>query len=550
MATRGVGQGIDRRTFLKGAGLGAAGLFTAGSAGTRLFSGNPNVITEGQGHLHPAKNPAFDHIVVLMLENRSYDHLLGWLYRDSELRPGQQVAGLYQHPSFNVAADGTVVPAYPYSGSRDTVLLQPTTNAGEDLTHVDRQLFGARRPGGTATMTGFVTDYEDNYRAIHGHAASLADARQVMGGFARDALPVLTTLATSFGVFDHWFSAVPSNTFCNRSFFHAATSHGFVTNAAHGGYQKWLDAPAVPTLFNRLEDAGLPWRVYYDETQAVSLTGILAAPSIEPYWQSNFRSMAQFETDARTGRLPAYSFIEPRMIFNRNSLHPPTTAPGTVAREGQTPFNQGVADMLAGEALVADVYEAIRRSATAGGSNADNTTLIITFDEAGGLYDHVPPPRATPPDGRVGEGGFSFDRLGCRVPSIVVSAWTDAGTVINDQVDHTSVIATVSAQHGLAPLTDRDVASLPLTPALNRTTPRAADTWPVLAIPTVPQIPAPLAVARSQPPTPTGLGILGVVLARFEPDATAPVSVSSAFDTLSDRGRGLFGTQDVVQARS
>lgn len=546
MLTRSSGQDIGRRTFLKGAGLASAGFLAVNGVPSGATWGGEHARTEGAGSTRRSGAAAFDHVVVLMLENRSYDHLFGWLYRDDQLRPGQRVAGLYQHPSSNAAPDGTLVAAYPYSGTRNEQLIQPMTNTGEDLRHVDRQLFGGDSPSRHPKMNGFVADYVDNYRAIHGHEPSRAAFRQVMGGFAPETLPVLSTLARSFGVFDHWFGAVPSDTFCNRSFVHAGTSHGFVTNAGHGGYAKWLNAPPVPTLFNRLQDGGHRWRVYYDETQTVSLTGILSAPSIEPFWQTNFRNMAQFHSDARTGRLPAYSFIEPRMIFNRNSLHPPTSS-APIDAETATAYDKGVADMLAGEALVAEVYESIRQSVSRNGSNSTNTTLIITFDESGGLFDHVAPPSASPPGDTSGPGelGFNFDRLGCRVPAIVVSAWTEPGTVINDQVDHTSIIATVSAQQNLAPLTDRDAAAQTLSAAVNRTSPRMVTSWPSISIPRVPQPPLSRRAKVSHPQTPTGLGILGLVLARFEPTERLPSSVSTAFDTLADRGTGLFGIRDL-----
>lgn len=395
-------------------------------------------------------------------------------------------------------------------------------------------------------MSGFVADYVENFRSLRGREPSPDEYRQVMGRFPSTALPVLSTLARRFAVFDHWFAAVPSDTFCNRSFVSSATSHGFVTNADSGGYEKWLDAPAVPTIFNRLGDAHLPWRVYYDETQVVSLTGILAAPSIEPFWKTNFRDMAQFHQDAAQGKLPAYSFIEPRMIFNRNSMHPPTIASPDVPTDGSSDYNKGVSDMLAAEALVAEVYESIRRSSATSGSNANNTALVITFDEAGGLFDHVPPPSAAPPDDGAppGEQGFAFDRLGCRVPAIFVSAWTDQGTVISETVDHSSVISTMCAQHGLAPLTDRDVASRRLFSAITRTTPRAASSWPVLIPPRIPVPPDSITDARNRAQTSTGLGILGLVLAKYAPSAPRPRSIPTAFDTLADRGIGLFGTRD------
>ncbi|MGN6326001.1 alkaline phosphatase family protein [Pseudolysinimonas sp.] len=531
---------IARRAFLAGLGLAAGGILLAdGVAGPG--GGGSAWDPESAGPGRPARVPAYEHLVVLMLENRSFDHLLGRLYADGALRPGQRFEGVPRPAPVNAAPDGTPVAAYPYSGPRSSVLQQPTTNAGEELRHVTRQLYGGAPARGRPSMSGFVADYVDAVRANRGRAPTFEEYRQVMGGFAPDALPVLATLARSFGVYDHWFAAVPSDTFCNRSFVHAATSHGFVTNAGSGGYAKWWDAPAVPTVFDRLREAGLSWRVYYDATQAVSLTGILSAPSTEPYWKSDFRSMEQFHADARDGRLPAYAFIEPRMIVNRNSMHPPTVAAADLPIDGTSVYNKSVADMLAAEALVAEVYESIRTSRSSRGSNAQNTTLVITFDEAGGLFDHVPPPAAVPPDGPARrELGFGFDRLGCRVPAIVVSAWTDPGTVLNGRVDHTSIVATICAQHGLAPLTDRDAASRPLFASVTRAAPRPPSSWPVAVAPRVPVPPT----SAAHPPTSTALGMLGLVLARFDPGAPRPVDLASAADTLADHGAGLFGTLD------
>src|SRR5690606_10168090 len=104
------------------------------------------------------------------------------------------------------------------------------------------------------------------------------EAGVIMGSFAPEMLPTLSTLAREFAVFDSWFCAVPSQTFCNRSFFHASTSHGFVTNKHGGGYNKWINAPAAKTIFNSLDEAGLSWKIYFDELQMVSFTGVLHAP--------------------------------------------------------------------------------------------------------------------------------------------------------------------------------------------------------------------------------------------------------------------------------
>jgi phospholipase C len=540
-------EGPGRRTVLRAGLAGAAGVALAATTSWAHWSPRAAMpVARRPVARHGAVSPAFEHVVVLMLENRSFDQILGWLYRDGGLRPGIRFEGLTAGARTNRLSEGSTIAAYPYVGTPDGVLVRPTLNAGEGFDHTVRQLWGTGRdPDGAPTMSGFLEDYRDNARALLGSDPSLAELRQVMGGFAPDALPVITTLARSFGVFDQWFAAVPSETFCNRAFFHAGTSLGWVSNAADGGFAKWLDAPATPTVFNRLEDAELPWRVYYDESQVVSLTGFLGAPALEPYWQTNFRGMRQFHQDARDGKLPAYAFIEPRMMFDHNSMHPPTRGPSSADPSRTT---TAVADMLAAEALIAEVYEAIRTSAAPHGSNAMNTTLVITFDEHGGMYDHVPPPAAVAPeDGApVGEAGFRFDRLGVRVPAVVVSAYTEAGSVFSDQLDHCSVVSTLSHVHGLAPLTERDAAAAPILAAANRSTPRPIDSWPIVRPARV--APPPTSVSRrvgQRAPTPTGLGLLGLLLARFDPAAPIPDGFPTAFDILSDHGDGLFGVRDL-----
>jgi hypothetical protein len=164
-------------------------------------------------------------------------------------------------------------------------------------------------------------------------------------------------------------------------------------------------------------------------------------------WSSARRGRAPRRTSTSTPRrclpLPHYTFIEPRMLLNENDMHPPFrfgtwVAPSTIS---------------AGERLIADVYNAIRRSDSPTGSNWRNTALVITFDEHGGTYDHVPPPSAVPPcrDVPAGQFGFKFDQLGVRVPMIVCSAYTRAGTIINTTLDSTSVIKTLQRRWELDP---------------------------------------------------------------------------------------------------
>jgi len=567
---RSEGASTSRRDFLRASGVGVAGL-AVGSFGAAASRGDPDAL-HGFTPLPARPEPGFDHLVVLMFENRSFDHMLGRLYAADELPSGTTFEGLQAGTHENVAPDGTVVPAHVYAGSTDRIMSQPDPDPGEFYSHVNTQLFDVVDPatnadltthrlsapwnapprGATPTMSGFVRDYVTAFRLERGVDPTPEEYAAVMGGFAPEMLPVLSTLARGFGVYDHWHCAVPSQTFCNRSFLHASTSHGFVTNALDGGLSKWLDADAVPTIFDRLQEAGRTWRVYYDAEQVVSLTGLLHAPSLERYWRTNFRSMEQFHEDARTGSLPDYAFIEPRMIFDHNDMHPPvTTARASEAQDART-VDEAVSDVRAGEALLAEVYTSVRTAASPRGSNAMTTALLVTFDEHGGIYDHVPPPAATPPyaSAEEGEMGFRFDRLGPRVPAIVISAYTAEGSVLHDPMHHGSVIRTLCEQHGLAPLTRRDADAPSLRSALTLDRPRQPALWPDVHRPYVPPNPesggqAPTDDARRRRPlTPPALGLIGLLLARYEPGAPLPSTYGDAYEVLHRHGDGLFGVRD------
>lgn len=568
----------SRRDFLKFGGIAAAGLIVGGGVGAAAGASVGHTLgyregSEDYGALAPRKVPGFDHVVVFMGENRSFDNLLGWLYTRENLPKGDTFDGLAFGDYANTAPDGTRVAAHVYSGPTDIVMGSPNPDPGEEYPHVNTQLFGTVNPasnatsqianmqspynapasGASPTMDGFLHDYINNIERLRDGAPPEPDeASQIMGGFSPEQLPVLSTLAREFAVFDAWFAAVPSQTYCNRSFFHASTSHGFVTNKHGGGYDKWLDAQPVPTIFDRLEEAGVSWRVYFDEMQLVSLTGILHAPSVQKYWRTNrFVHMSQFYEDAKNGDLPAYSFIEPRLVYNHNDFHPPFGKLRSSDIDGTVIVDSAVSDVRAGERLVASIYSAIKLSASPKGSNAMNTLLLITFDEHGGTYDHVPPPSATPPhlDAPPGEMGFSFDRLGVRVPAIAVSAYTRAGTIVHDEMHHGAVIATLSRLHGLRPLTRRDAGANDLFSVVNLQTPRDPKSWPVVHPMYLPPNPAEDELSdlesgahKHKPLSPPGRGLLGLLLARYgaADEHPEPETYADAYRILRAHGLGLF----------
>ena len=507
-----------------------------------------------------------DHLVVLMFENRSFDNLLGYLYPPGTLPAAQTFNGVagggYSNPS-----PGGPVPVHIYTGSTDLIMQSPTPDPGEEYPHVNTQLFGtvdppgnaevgfetmtapfnAPPPGRAADMSGFVRDYISNFRVTLGREPRPDEYAAAMGCFSPEMLPVLSTLARGFAVYDAWHCAVPAQTFCNRSFFAASSSSGFVSNSGGpDGYLKW-QKNAAPTIFNRLEDAGISWAVYFDASQVISLTGFINAPALEPFWKTRFRTMVQFYADAAAGRLPAYSFIEPRLFFDHNDMHPPVASFEFVDADGKRVAVGALSDVRAGEKLLHEVYTAIRSSAAPDGSNAMNTLLLVTFDEHGGTYDHVPPPAALPP-GPVADAemGFGFDRLGVRVPAIAISAYTEAGTVIHDEMHHAAVIATLSRKYGLAPLTARDAGARDLSNAINRVAPRPLSDWPETTAPYVPPNPdarGPFTDAAARTPlTAPAKAAIGMLVKKFGlTEDQDPATVGEAFAALQRLGRGLFG---------
>ena len=254
--------GVGRRDFLKLGGVAAVGAVAGAGAGAAVGGtvGHSLGFEEGLEDLVPLtarQEAGFDHLVVLMGENRSFDNLLGYLYTPDDLPDGETFEGLAFGDYANPAPDGSVVAAHVYEGATDEIMGRPNPDPGEEFPHVNTQIFDTVDPPSNAalfvedmaapyntpptdaapTMSGFVHDYWINYMRLRkGEPPTPEATRQIMGSFSPQMLPVLSTLAENFAVFDNWFCAVPSQTFCNRSFFHASTSHGFVTNKHGGGY--------------------------------------------------------------------------------------------------------------------------------------------------------------------------------------------------------------------------------------------------------------------------------------------------------------------------
>jgi phospholipase C len=376
-----------------------------------------------------------EHWVVLMMENRSFDHLFGYL----PMKGVDNLLGGGKYVCDDPPGDDSYV--FASKGQDSDYITKP--DPGHGYVDVCDQIFGLGQTSGPATMRGFV----QNYREKNGSKSP----RDVMRCFRPQDVPVLTTLAQNYVLCDRWFSSVPSSTWPNRYFMHAATSMGLQDLDSDDclAYMAGTQFTA-PTLFGRVNKAGLDWRVYFhNPPHAATLNEIKSTWDGQldnAHWREfdPGNSLDGFAEDLHNGDLPYYTFIEPQFdpVLPNNPL---------------VPDNSGhpSGDFQRAQELIREVYNAVR-----GSDLWMSTALIVLFDEHGGFYDHVVPPAVTP-DGAKPTGDFKFDRLGPRVPSLVISPWVAKGAVdhgpgANVFYDHTSIAATIIRAIGGTPLTERD----------------------------------------------------------------------------------------------
>jgi phospholipase C len=359
-------------------------------------------------------------VVVLMMENNSFDRMLGCM---RGVRPA--VDGVDpDHPGINFIEP--MGRAYAQEPTTDRTIADDPQH---DLDNVLRQMAG--RNG------GFVADFANAYPA-----SGDAERRQVMAYYPHGFLPALHFLADQFVVCDRWFCSVPGPTWPNRLFAHSGTSLGHI-DMPEGIFTPGLHFYDQRTLYDELQAASVGWRVYYgDFPQSLVLTHQLG-------YVGNYRSFDRWTADVAANDLPAYVFIEPSYFgTTENDQHPPH-------------------DVLRGDALIATVYNAL----LANQALLRETLLVVLYDEHGGFYDHVAPPPTVAPDGHT--DAFAFDRLGVRVPAVLVSPWLDAGQCAT-VFDHTSLIRMAAALWpGVQPLGARAAqANSPLAAVGWRAQPR------------------------------------------------------------------------------
>ncbi|HUA58342.1 MAG TPA: alkaline phosphatase family protein [Verrucomicrobiae bacterium] len=341
------------------------------------------------------------HIVVLMMENRSFDHMFGYLKQQD-----QRIDGLTGNET-NPDTTGALAPVNNQAAYQ--AQLQP--DPGHHFEDVKLQIYGDV-PGGPA-MQGFVKAYYEKQNDV-------AHSRLIMNCFAPAKIPVITTLGRKFLIFNRWFSSLPGPTVPNRAFAHFGTSFG------HTDMDVFYLGTKYPTIYQRMLNAGRTAKIYYyDQTSAtIGMAFILKnQPQI-------FATFSQFQEDCDKGNLPDYSFIEPNY-----SDH--DVGSGRLLAADQHPDH----NVLAGDQFIAAVYMSILNNEELWNS----TLLLINYDEHGGMYDHVEPPACTPDEFQDPTTGFAFDRLGIRVPAVLVSPWIPEATVISDRTfDHASIPATVT----------------------------------------------------------------------------------------------------------
>jgi phospholipase C len=365
-----------------------------------------------------AKNDPIKHVVVLMLENRSFDHMLGAMAKVNPAIDGIKTTGKART---NTAPDGKVYTQGPGAAN----VLEAAQDPTHDHENVMEQIGTAAAP-----MTGFVADFLKKYPK-----ASPEQTVQIMSYFdvdqadpSRDSLPALHTLARNFAVCDAWYSSMPGPTWQNRFFVHSGTTLGHTDMPSMREPWKFR-VYYQPTVYDAMSDANIRWKIYHEGIpQTIVMTRLLT----RFLTKRGYADMEDFYTDAAgdASSFPEYSFIEPHYFGkNENDQHPP-------------------ADVMRGEKLIADVYNAIR----ANDALWKSTLLIVTYDEHGGFYDHVYPPATVAPDNYTSE--WSFDQLGVRVPAILVSPWVEKG-VVKTTLEHTSILRYVCEKWSLPPLGQR-----------------------------------------------------------------------------------------------
>ncbi|MCW3109432.1 MAG: Phosphoesterase [Segetibacter sp.] len=403
-------------------------------------------------------------VFVLMLENRSFDHMLGFsgiTGTDAVTKQPTKINGLsgtesnsylgIKYPVQQPA--GFTMPVDPGHEFLDTVVQL----SGND---------GTYPPGGPyppINNTGFVKNYVTTPTPNEGHPAG--NYGEIMKCYSGSQLPVLNALAKEFAVCDNWCSSIPGPTWPNRFFLHAASSGGLDHSPTTSEISDWQSRHGYAfqngSIFDRLNRN---WRIYRGENFVSDIFPPVTALKGINFWDA--RPYHEFAPDISSKSYPLrYTFIEPSYGNILNNTYMGGTS--------QHPLD----DVTAGERLIKETYEALRKSPL-----WKNSILIITWDEHGGFYDHVAPAKAVKPGDAVvstdpvNKYGFPFDQYGVRVPAVIISPYIPKNVIDHRLYDHASVPATLEKIFGLAPLTQRDAQANNVTSLLSLTAARNTPT--------------------------------------------------------------------------
>jgi phospholipase C len=427
-----------------------------------------------------------DHLVVLMLENRSFDHMLGYLSLGGRTDVNGLAPGMANfdtaHNKYAIhplATDGRPNPTYfandPGHGW-DDVLCQ--------LTQLSPPL-----PAPIELNTGFVQNFIDQLARDSSPVKEPPGA--IMGYYTAAELPVYDMLAREFVVCDSWFASIPTDTWPNRLY---AMTGGTDIDTTPSGSGVLTNPPSLSrkTVFEVLEEHGVTWKIYFSDIPFALALDHLAQDAT---YTQKMRFIQDFFVAAESGDLPAVTWLDPRFTdveaggFGINDAASDDHPPGDVRR---------------GQLLVKQIYDALARSPV-----WSKTLFIVTYDEHGGFYDHVTPPGTStdtdvPAAGGPADDTARYRRYGVRVPTLLISPWVATGGVAKDQFDHTSLIATMLRRFCL------DANGQP--PPFGQRTDNANDVGRTLTVGTLPvAIPAtPNVPAAEQPPSdvvaPEGFG--------------------------------------------
>ena len=361
----------------------------------------------------------FEHVIVVMMENRSFDHFFGWLPSAN----GQQ-AGLAYTDSAGVSHPTHLLPP-DYQGC---AFLDPGHSYTDGRVQYD---YGA--------ADGWLRDGSDASSSNPNQANDI----YAIGYYGQSDLPFLGAAGPAFTVCDNYFAGIMAETYPNRFYMHAAQTDRLTNTST---------TSTLPTIWDRLEEKGLSRRYYFSDLPFLGLWGTRYVNISKPF--------TQFLADAAAGTLPNVAFIDPRFEDE-----------GSGTSQDDHPH----ADIRNGEVLLNQIYDAVRNS-----PNWSKTVLIINFDEWGGFYVHVPPPLAPIPTASAAAGDTD-GRLGFRVPCVVISPYAKRNFIAHGQYDHTSILKMIEWRFGLPPLSVRDSTANNLAEVLNLAAPNV--TAPAFSVP-------------------------------------------------------------------